>query len=262
MRWGLPRPSMLGFQAGSCAVYEIQGELPKPERLAELEARGIGDRRAEGYGQICFNDPLLMTALVGKTRQEPTSPQLDPRFTPIAQGHSSFEYARSIERAAWREMIQQKAFAIAADTAARERILGIKTTIEDNQPKSHPPMSQLGSLRSVVGRLQEQNAQNPVTQWLTALKSVDNRKAKWPEGSLDAVQQLVTKAGLVWTHLEFDQAIADKLTITAKGAQELRAALWAEAVRTLVDTVIRAHKRSLEDAQEPADRQTQNEEAA
>jgi len=247
VRWGLPRPSMLGFQAGSCAVYEIQGELPKPEKLAEIEAKGIGDRRAEGYGQLCFNDPLLLTALVGKTRQVPTFPQSGTSFTPIARGHFSFKYARSIERAAWREMIQQKAFAIAADAAARERILGIKTTVEDHQPRSHPPMSQLGSLRSVVSRLQEQNAENLITQWLTALKSVDNRKAKWPEGSLDAIEQLVTKDGLVWTHLEFDQAIVDSLTITANGKQELRAALWAEAVRTLIDTIIRTHKRHLED---------------
>ena len=128
VRWGLPRPSMLGFQSGSCAVYEIQGELPSPEKLAELEARGIGDRRAEGYGQLCFNDPLIMTTLVGKTRQEPVSSQPDVRFTPIPNGHATFRYARLIERAAWREMIQQKAFAIAADATAREHVLGIKIT--------------------------------------------------------------------------------------------------------------------------------------
>ncbi|TVQ16293.1 MAG: hypothetical protein EA367_20525 [Leptolyngbya sp. DLM2.Bin15] len=248
VRWGLPRPSMLGFQAGSCAVYEISGELPTSAKLAELEARGIGDRRAEGYGQICFNDPLLMTTLVGKTRQKPTSLKPETKFNPIAKGHTSFRYARSIERAAWREMIQQKALAIAADASTRARILGIRIIQdENNQPKSQPPMSQLGSLRSTAGRLLGQNAQNPVVQWLTALKSIDNRKAKWPEGSLEAIQQLVTDVDLVWTHLEFDQAIVDSLTITANGEQEIRAALWAEAVRTLVDAIIRAHKRTLED---------------
>ncbi|NMF84118.1 hypothetical protein E1H13_12320 [Nodosilinea sp. P-1105] len=249
VRWGLPRPSMLGFQAGSCAVYEIEGDLPKPEKLAELEARGIGDRRAEGYGQICFNDPLLMTALAGKTRQAPTSHQPGTSFTPIAKGHASFEYARLIERAAWREMIQQKAFAIAADATARERILGIKITLDkDNQPKSHPPMSQLGSLRSAVGRLLGQNAQNPVPQWLTALENVENREAKWPQGSLDTIRQLsATEEDRVWAHLGFDQPTVDKLTITANGDQELRTELWAEAVRTLVDAIIRAHKRHLED---------------
>lgn len=263
VRWGLPRPSMLGFQAGSCAVYEIQGDLPTPEKLAELEARGIGDRRAEGYGQLCFNDPLLMTALVGKTRQEPISAPPNTGFTPIARGHSSFKYARLIERAAWREMIQQKAFAIATDATARKRILGIKITQDEaNQPKSHPSMSQLGSLRSTMGALLEQNGQNPVTQWLTALEGTDNRQAKWPEGSLDTIRQLVTDFALVWTYLGFDQPAMANLTITANGEPEIRADLWAEAVRTLVDAVIRAHKRSLEDAQEQADKQTQDGEAA
>ena len=265
VRWGLPRPSMLGFQAGSCAVYEIKGELPTSEKLAELEARGIGDRRAEGYGQLCFNDPLMMTALVGKTRQEPTSFRPDIRFFPIAEGHASSRYARSIERAAWREIIQQKAFAIAADASARERILGIKITKDknkNNQPKSQPTMSQLGSLRSTVGRLLEQDAENLVTRWLTALKATENRQTKWPEDSLDTVRRLVTDFALVWTYLGMDQSATANLTITANGDRELRADLWAEAVRTLVDAVIRAHKRSLEEAQDRVDHKTQNGEAA
>ncbi len=264
VRWGLPRPSMLGFQAGSCAVYEVQGNRPTPEKLAELEARGIGDRCAEGYGQICFNDLLLMNSLAGKTRQEPISPQPDTRFILIAEDDASFGYARSIERAAWREMIQQKAIAIAADTSTRERILGIKITQNETskQLESHPSMSQLGSLRSIVGRLVTQTNDNPVTRWLTALERVENRKSKWPDGSIAVVRQLATDVALVWTHLGFDQPTMAKLTITANGDREIRTELWAEAVRTLVDAIIRAHKRSLEDTQEQVDNQTQDGEAA
>ena len=263
VRWGLPRPSMLGFQAGSCAVYEIQGELPTPARLAELEARGIGDRRAEGYGQICFNDSLLMTALAEKTRQDPSSSQPNTQFSPIPKGHSAFRYARLIERAAWRETIQQKAFAIAADASTRERSLGIKVVQdENNHPKSQPTMSQLGSLRSAASRLLERNVENPITQWLTALEGTDNRKVKWPEGSLDTIRQLISDFALVWTYLGMDQRVTANLTITVNGDRELRADLWAEAVRTLVDVIIRAHKRSLEEAQDRADHQTQDGEAA
>lgn len=266
VRWGLPRPSMLGFQAGSCAVYDIQGELPASEKLAELEARGIGDRRSEGYGQICFNDPLLMTALAGKTRQATTDSQPEIEFSPIAKGHLSFRYARLIERSAWREVIQQKAFAIAADAEKREHILGIKIDLnEKKESVSHPSLSQIGSLRSLVGRLSEQNAQNPVTQWLTALEDVENRRDKWPEGSLETIRQLVTDFSVVWTHLEADQLAMNSLTITTDGDRELhielRTELWAEAVRTLVDAVIRAHKRIFEATQNQADKQTQAGEA-
>ncbi|MDI9638263.1 RAMP superfamily CRISPR-associated protein [Geitlerinema splendidum] len=114
VRWGLPRPSMLGWQAGSCVVYKVQGEI-KAEKLAELEAKGIGDRRAEGYGQICFNDPLLTEKLSHLKREESgTRPDL-PALQAIPERDPSFDYARIIETAAWREAIENKALAIASD---------------------------------------------------------------------------------------------------------------------------------------------------
>ena len=58
VRWGLPRPSLLGWQAGSCLVYTVEGNLD-PNKLKQVAIRGMGDRRAEGYGQLSFNDPLL-----------------------------------------------------------------------------------------------------------------------------------------------------------------------------------------------------------
>lgn len=265
VRWGLPRPSMLGFQAGSCMVYQVQGEIPTPEKLAEIEARGIGDRRAEGYGQICFNDPLLITPLKGKTWQKPTSTQPDTTFTPMASSDASFDYARSIELAAWRGAIQSKALAIAADSSARERILGIRITRNEknNRPESQPSMSQLGGLRSVMGRLINRKKNNPVTRWLSAIQAVENRKQKWPESSFSSIHNLVTDFALIWTHLGFDQAMMASLTITANGGEEIREKLWAEAVRTLVDTTIRAHKRALEEAEKSAQgNQTENGEAA
>jgi len=41
----------------------------------------------------------------------------------------------------------------------------------------------------------------------------------------------------------------DSLTITQNGKTKLKAELWAEAIRTLVDAMIRAHKRDLEKEQ-------------
>ena len=79
VRWGFPRPSMLGLQAGSCFVYKIPDkQKPTPEKIAELEARGIGERRAEGYGQISFNDPLLINPLSHRERKEAASTDNSP----------------------------------------------------------------------------------------------------------------------------------------------------------------------------------------
>jgi CRISPR-associated protein Csx10 len=265
VRWGLPRPSMLGWQAGSCVAYQVQGEI-KPEKLAELEAKGIGDRRAEGYGQICFNDPLLTTPLKDKTKREDTPEQPDITFTPITPGDPSFEYARLIETAAWREAIANRAMAIAADAQEREEILGIKITQgngdeSDKQPKSQPPMSQLGGLRSVFLKLHSADDIETVTRWLDALEAVRNRKKKWDktQDGLSKIRSLVTDQSLVWSHLNLE---LDQLVITNNGVISLKQKIWAEAVRTLVDAMIRGQKRALEDVEKQANQSTQSQEVA
>jgi CRISPR-associated protein Csx10 len=259
--WGLPRPSMLGWQAGSCVVYEVKGEI-KPEKLAELEAKGIGDRRAEGYGQLCFNDLLLMSALSHLQREDATSEPNLPNLQPIPQGNPSFEYARVIEKAAWREAIENKALAIAADEKQREAILGIKILREQGQePKSQPPMSQLGGLRSVFLKLQSDADVEKVTSWLDALEAVPNRKEKWnnTQDGLSRIRSLVTDQSLVWSHLDLN---LDQLVITSSGVTVLKQELWAEAVRTMVDAMIRGQKRALEAAEKKAEQSTQGQEAA
>lgn len=237
--WGLPRPSMLGWQAGSCVVYEVQGEI-KAEKLAELEARGIGDRRAEGYGQICFNDPLLTAELpkLECNTRESESHADSSKLQLIRKGDPSFNYARMIETAAWREAIENKALAIAANPSNREKILGIK--IDGDESK--PPMSQLGGLRSAMRRLTQRVENNSVKQWIDAIKNVDNRKNKWPNNSLDKIRKLVTDFNLVWQELGDNS----ELTVTQNAKAQLQENLWPEAVRTLVYAIIRAHKRDLE----------------
>jgi CRISPR-associated protein Csx10 len=245
VRWGLPRASMLGFQAGSCMVYRISGDPPTPEKLAELAAKGIGDRCAEGYGQICFNDPLLTTPLQGLTCAE-VGPQAAPAPPPQIRSGDHFAYARSIERAAWREAIQNQALAIATSAPQRQATLGLGISAGGD---SQPSMSQLGGLRSVMGRLTTRQASNPVTQWIVAVRAVTNRQEKWPKGSLEAIEKLVKDFNWVWTQLGFEPNALAALTVTANGEAELKTELWAEAVRTLVDAMIRAHKRDWEKSQ-------------
>lgn len=254
VRWGLPRPSMVGWQAGSCIVYDVTEGSIAPEKLAELEAKGIGDRRAEGYGQILFNDPLLIQQLSGLTRNNKTSKNAKTNPPILSKSSNSgnnvkvsnsvFDYARMIEKAAWREAIQNQAVAIAADANKRKEILGIGISGEESQP----PMSQLGGLRSVMGKLTEQKKPNSVTQWIDAITKVENRKEKWTGTSLNDIKKLVTDFDKIWQILDVEK-LSKELTITDDGKTKLKADLWAEAVRTLVDAMIRSHKRDLEKVQ-------------
>lgn len=248
VRWGLPRPSMLGWQAGSCIVYEIQGnQKPTTEKLLDLEARGIGDRRAEGYGQICFNDPLLTAKLSQMERKGvEVNPNL-PELQPIKDNPStSFDFARTIEIAVWRELIENKALAIAAKPKEREKILGLKILDE----KGYPTMSQLGGVRSNLKKLQSQDDISSIRIWIESLR--EKRADKWErtDKGLDKLSDLV-KPDTVWNFLESELSNLDlqKLVITENGVEQLKKELWAEAVRTLVDAVIRAHKRDLEKTQ-------------
>lgn len=244
-RWGLPRPSLIGWQAGSCLIYEIKAGSLDTQKLQELAITGIGDRCTEGYGQISFNDPLLSASLgklVAKTSASSTSATDKPTLLP--DKHPMKNYARTVETAAWREAIQNQALALGADPQKRKTVLGIQIA----GGESAPTMTQLGAFRSVLRRLQSANDKDIINRWLEALKKVANRQEKWDktDDGLNKIKKLVNESEKIWIYLDLN---LDELTLTQDGKNQLKKALWAEAVRTLVDAMIRGHKRDLEKAQ-------------
>jgi len=55
-KWGLPLPQALAIKMGSVFVYRLSdGFSYDVTKLLELEAKGIGERRAEGFGRLAFN---------------------------------------------------------------------------------------------------------------------------------------------------------------------------------------------------------------
>lgn len=257
VRWGLPRPSLVGLAAGSCFVFEIKNNENQSNintqqlgrKLAELETTGIGERVAEGFGQLCFNHSLLsqntFTSQSSKQSQATNSSSVNNQNSPPVLNNSqdpNFIYARYIEKASWRKEIERKALSLAASADDRRRILGITS---DN-----PTMSQLGALRSVVGTLAQTEAANQtngVMGWLAHLRNTPNRKEKWTDTSLREIQNLVTSQQTVWDHLNMK---ISEVTMTQNAQQELQRELWTEAVQTLVDAIIRAHKRTQESEKE------------
>jgi CRISPR-associated protein Csx10 len=251
VRWGLPRPSLVGLAAGSCFVLEITGNTNPPQleqKLAGLETTGIGERIAEGFGQICFNHSLLsqntFTSQSSQQSQAASSSSVNQKTTALLSNSQdpNFIYARYIEKATWRKEMQRIALHLAATPDSREQILGIKS--------KNPTMSQLGALRSVIGALPQTetaNQTNGVMGWLAHLRNTPNRKEKWTEASLREIQNLVTNRQLVWSHLDIN---ISEITMTKNAQQQLQQELWAEAVQTLVDAIIRAHKRTEESVKE------------
>ena len=120
-----------------------------PARLCEVEASGVGERTAEGYGQIRFNDPLLTSAPAEgiAIKGDPVADQTIPPALPANDA-----YACLLERELWKREIRHAALTIASSRARRQEAL--KWHVEHDKPpmgrlgglRGKPPMSQLGGL--------------------------------------------------------------------------------------------------------------------
>ena len=247
-RWGLPRPSLVGLAAGTCMVYEVTEGKLDPVKLAELESGGIGDRRVEGYGQLCFNDELLMKDKItvdSTSSDSSNSSKSKDKF----YLEKTTSYESLMEEQAWKTAISKKALELAAIKSEREKILGLAVEKKGNLHKSKPSLTQLGALQSVLKKLN--NPQEPlVMSWIKSVRKVKNREDEW-KNSLDKVENLVKNEKLnngeepIWQFLEL-QGLYPELIIARDGQKRLQKKLWSYAVWTLVDACIRAHKRYLE----------------
>ncbi len=236
--WCLPRPTLLGLAAGSVLTFTASGR-PSSENLDRVLAAGIGERTAEGFGQISIDDPLLRTR-PGTLRKY--SPSGDRRQAPFVPPRERVAYATAqvIEREAWRAHIQRASAAVAATAEGRKKALGLAHIGMDARKDQVKP-TQLGGLRDVLTRLGEDDE---IGYWLDRLSD------RWPQAVYQQVKRLLTSRAEVWSLLDLgplgDAGVARELTVTDGGADRLRAdtELWAEAVRTLVTSCLTAHRRA------------------
>ncbi|MCS6852478.1 MAG: hypothetical protein NZ700_15050, partial [Gemmataceae bacterium] len=239
--WGLPRPTLIAIQAGSCVVFQAEGDLD-PAKLAQLEASGVGERTGEGYGQVRFNDRRLTEPPLRRSPDpQPVATQQDipsTRNLPSMDA-STQEYAQRIERDCWIQEIRRKCLAIAADSTKRRELLGWVARGQQGQP----PMSQLGGLRGQLTFLRSRADREQVTDWLKRLEHNPRRAEKWP--SIMNVKKFLTEEGAIWQVIDPHSWP----TLTEGAHQRLQKELWALAVRTFFDACIRAHKRELEQEQ-------------
>jgi len=245
-KWGLPRPTLAGLQAGSCVKFEIEegAEALLSEHLSRLEQTGIGERRAEGFGQISFNDPLVIEPLHGLPPASKKATNQFPTYLSLISPDGAYEYARLIERAAILTAVKRSVLGKAADAYWRNDALGIS-------PKQ-PTMSQLGGFRAVVSSLKPNDAQTKqaVLDWLNRISESRNRIRAWPQEPVNRLRDLIQKEERVWELLAIDfpslMLTTSEQDVAKEATKERQQELWAEAVRTLVDACLRAHKRDLE----------------
>jgi CRISPR-associated protein Csx10 len=241
-RWGMPRPSLVGIAAGSVAVFTVEQAIAR-EQLREIALAGLGERRAEGFGDLCFDHPLVTGGAIDAVPSDhDRDDDVDKREQLDPEGPES-AYAQVIEREAWRAEIASRILGAAGDADFRRRWLGWSGAT--------PPSSQLGALREAAGSLGGEGGRDDVLGWFDALAAVKNRREKW-DGDPPRVRKLFEERAYVWDALSDAaarvKARPDWPELTAGAAERLRGELWAEAVTALLDEAIRQHRCAVEAA--------------
>lgn len=244
--WNLPRPSLIALRAGCCLRLRVDGTPPDlADQLHRIELSGIGSRRAEGFGQVVFNHPLLDGPI--RTRipsEEATAANPVPRVPSTASPdfENALPQAEAIERTCWQRLIVQTA----GDEA--DRMLN-----ELGWKPNRPASTQAGALRARVSLLRRWEDREQLLHWLNHLADNRLRAKKWPgngEKTFDNLsQQLDLRStadgpqdARIWTWLKRDcwprLTSGDNLDrFTSDGAN------WAFAVRAVLDSCVRMQQR-------------------
>lgn len=247
--WALPRPSLVGMQAGSVVQFALPEQVPDElaVRLAEVESSGIGLRRSEGFGRIRF-DPAVLTRAAVRTRALTAADDDRPGAMPQPTiPPASSALTRAIEEKAWRARVD-----VSAAAAAQRGLTAVL-------PQEATP-SQLGIVRSLVLALTDDpdTGRTQIDSWLASVESNPTRLEKWRparqgEGSFLGWLGPIAGNGKVAKKLveEVGRALDLDMTILPVGLHEYaRCQLMLNAVRTSV-RAIQAGQRERADLARP-----------
>ncbi|MEZ5940638.1 MAG: RAMP superfamily CRISPR-associated protein [Planctomycetaceae bacterium] len=241
--WQLPRPSFVGIEAGSCVRlrFEVSDHAAFWRTLQEMQGAGVGERRAEGFGEIAINPPLLESQLsqlrrAKKEQQEQSEVQQPQDF--LGASDAGFHYAQRLEEAAW-----QKSIITFAQRWAHKSRRG-----ELHWAESKPENSQLGALRAVVSSLRVTDDLPRLKDWLGHLKATANRREKWPTEAIGKLEELCEAPEIVWKWLG-SQGNEDAFPVATQPSHrtdELQERFLMSALRTVLIAAVQTEIRMRE----------------
>jgi CRISPR-associated protein Csx10 len=239
-RWGRHRVTLVGLKAGSVVTFRLPADaVVPPDKVAEVERDGIGDRTVEGFGRVLLDPPELLTARPTVERPSRGDQPLAPAPTSAAPTELRAEprgelqdvapdAPHPVELAAWRREVRRRVAAIAVDP--REGV-GLPDLRRAGR-------AQRGVLRAQVDRLVLPGGDRLVQEWFASLRMSVTRRDAWDEATLDRLEQLLLR-GQVWAALRLDDQAQAELVLTPGRERLLRDALTAEAVAVLIDELAR-----------------------
>jgi CRISPR-associated protein Csx10 len=217
-------------------VTNVADEQRFAEALTRIQVEGLGERRAEGFGQVRFNHAILDSESVKFVEEKSANNSPNGQET-LALTSDEEEYLGVLKRAALTAEIRRAAATLAADPRKRREALSIT--------EKKPTDSQFGNLRSIMSTVTRPN--DPmVMDWLTHHNDPkDLMGKKWGKDAMEKLRNLFGDEKMVW-HLLFGEGewkVGQPLKDKSAGDADSK---WAEAVHTLLDQCIRFEKRDRE----------------
>jgi len=169
--WGLPRPTVSALAAGTVLRLRLESDVPG-ELLDEIACRGVGERRAEGFGRLAFEPECVG----GEYRQDR---RVGPDV-PLEGDEPDDRDARVLAelRLAWTR--RETGRAVEHLAASRESAASALGLDEARLPTNH----QLGALRDAAAGLSRGDT-SAVDDWVRGLAAVSNRRAGWPSKAIE-----------------------------------------------------------------------------
>lgn len=106
-RWGRPRPTLFTVAAGSTLLVRRRDRAPLAGALRTLAIDGIGERRAEGFGRLSIDDPLLAEAVLTPT--EPAAAQPAPAVPAASLDAASAGVLAELHTTARHRLVEERA---------------------------------------------------------------------------------------------------------------------------------------------------------
>lgn len=221
--WRLPLLQQPALAAGSVFTLHPCADVAQ-ETLQQLEDRGIGERRSEGFGRIAFQwfDDLQYRAIQGELfRESQALPPLSSTGRAAAQRMARHMLEEVIERELQRYV--------------RDRVINAQP-----QPSNLPRNSQLGRLRALLRQARKYGELTLIAEEMAQFKTVAQEQlanARMGSISLRTWLDEVLQPDGVWQILDLRPANWPKV---AEVAPEPDATLTTMTTLRLIDAVLTA----------------------
>ena len=192
--WGLPRPSLVYFKAGSVFLFKVSGTWSEDKAQA-LMNNGLGERRAEGYGRVLLNPPFLCGK--GKTvradkdqdqdqNQKETPAEAVKVAAPDSEKAREFveALAKDAVKRRFRQLARQEAYNIVQEKVpATEDLFNGRPNVKwCHTPKSP---SQFGALReaaaTIEGGKDDERGRAVFLSWVASVRKHTEKEARWSD---------------------------------------------------------------------------------